>query len=127
MKAMNILQRILKMLLTLDSEKIENVTNNTNDFDVSPIWWNNIKCYTSYKFSFYFGILFQSGVSGSVLVMADIDAKIKAQGDKIRELKAAKSSKDVIDPEVKTLLGLKAEFKVQYILSAPFTLGLKCL
>ena len=48
-------------------------------------------------------------------VMAEIDAKIKAQGDKIRELKAAKSSKDVIDPEVKTLLGLKAEFKVQLI------------
>ena len=45
--------------------------------------------------------------------MADIDAKIKAQGDKIRELKAAKSAKDVIEPEVKTLLGLKAEFKVK--------------
>ena len=55
----------------------------------------------------------ESGVSVSELVMAEIDAKIKAQGDKIRELKAAKSSKDVIDPEVKTLLGLKAEFKVQ--------------
>ena len=51
----------------------------------------------------------------SVHVMAEIDAKIKAQGDKVRELKAAKSSKDVIDPEVKTLLGLKAEFKVQLI------------
>ena len=44
--------------------------------------------------------------------MAEIDAKIKAQGDKIRELKSAKSAKDVIDPEVKTLLALKAEFKV---------------
>ena len=44
--------------------------------------------------------------------MADIDAKIKAQGDKIRELKAAKSAKDVIEPEVKVLLALKAEFKV---------------
>jgi len=44
-------------------------------------------------------------------IMADIDAKIKAQGDKIRELKAAKSGKDVIDPEVKTLLALKADFK----------------
>eukprot|EP00092_Neocalanus_flemingeri_P024203 GFUD01026250.1.p1 GENE.GFUD01026250.1~~GFUD01026250.1.p1 ORF type:complete len:741 (-),score=338.37 GFUD01026250.1:91-2313(-) len=43
--------------------------------------------------------------------MADIDAKIKAQGDKIRELKTAKSAKDVIDPEVKRLLALKAEFK----------------
>ena len=44
--------------------------------------------------------------------MAEIDAKIKAQGDKIRELKSAKSAKDVIDPEVKTLLALKTEFKV---------------
>jgi len=43
--------------------------------------------------------------------MADIDAKIKAQGDKIRELKTAKSGKDVIDPEVKILLALKADFK----------------
>lgn len=43
--------------------------------------------------------------------MADIDAKIQAQGGKIRELKAAKSPKDVIEPEVKVLLGLKAEFK----------------
>ena len=44
--------------------------------------------------------------------MAEIDAKIKTQGDKIRELKAAKSAKDVIEPEVKILLALKAEFKV---------------
>ena len=36
--------------------------------------------------------------------MADIDAKIKAQGDKIRELKNAKTAKDVIDPEQKILL-----------------------
>jgi len=43
--------------------------------------------------------------------MAEIDAKIKAQGDKIRELKAAKSPKDVISPEVNVLLALKAEFK----------------
>jgi len=43
--------------------------------------------------------------------MADIDAKIKAQGDKIRELKNAKTAKDVIDPEQKILLALKAEFK----------------
>ena len=47
------------------------------------------------------------------VTMAEIDAKIKAQGDKIRELKAAKSAKDVIEPEVKTLLALKAEFKVK--------------
>ena len=44
--------------------------------------------------------------------MAEIDAKIKAQGDKIRDLKTAKSAKDVIEPEVKKLLSLKAEFKV---------------
>jgi hypothetical protein len=44
--------------------------------------------------------------------MAEIDVKINAQGDKIRELKAAKSAKDVIDPAVKNLLALKAEFKV---------------
>jgi len=43
--------------------------------------------------------------------MAEIDAKIKAQGDKIRELKAAKSPKDVISPEVQMLLSLKAQFK----------------
>ena len=44
--------------------------------------------------------------------MAEIDAKIKAQGDKIRELKTAKSAKDVIAPEVKQLLELKTQFKV---------------
>ena len=32
--------------------------------------------------------------------MAEIEAKIVAQGDKIRELKAAKAAKDVIQPEV---------------------------
>ena len=47
-----------------------------------------------------------------IIAMADIDAKIKAQGDKIRELKNAKTAKDVIDPEQKILLALKAEFKV---------------
>jgi len=43
--------------------------------------------------------------------MAEIDAKINEQGNKIRELKAAKSEKALIEPEVKLLLGLKAEFK----------------
>ena len=33
-------------------------------------------------------------------VMAEIEAKIVAQGDKIRELKTAKAAKDVIQPEV---------------------------
>ena len=46
------------------------------------------------------------------VTMAEIDAKIKAQGDKIRELKAAKSDKEVVGAEVKILLALKAEFKV---------------
>jgi len=32
-----------------------------------------------------------------IIAMADIDAKIKAQGDKIRELKSAKTGKDIID------------------------------
>ena len=34
------------------------------------------------------------------LRMAEIEAKIVAQGDKIRELKTAKAAKDVIQPEV---------------------------
>ncbi|KAH8264319.1 hypothetical protein KR038_006393 [Drosophila bunnanda] len=37
--------------------------------------------------------------------------KIQAQGDKIRQLKSAKAAKNVIEPEVKTLLALKAEYK----------------
>lgn len=42
---------------------------------------------------------------GSVL------SKIQAQGDKIRKLKSEKAAKNVIDPEVKTLLALKGEYK----------------
>ncbi|CAD7083959.1 unnamed protein product [Hermetia illucens] len=41
----------------------------------------------------------------------DIDAKIKAQGDLVRDLKSQKAPKDKIDAEVKTLLALKAEYK----------------
>ena len=52
--------------------------------------------------------------------MAEIDAKIKAQGDKIRDLKAAKSAKDVIQPEVQILLALKAEFKVMIVRQSVF-------
>ncbi|XP_013106972.2 bifunctional glutamate/proline--tRNA ligase [Stomoxys calcitrans] len=37
--------------------------------------------------------------------------KITAQGDKIRQLKTQKANKSAIDPEVKTLLNLKAEYK----------------
>nr|CAI5819600.1 unnamed protein product [Callosobruchus analis] len=38
-------------------------------------------------------------------------AKIAAQGDKVRDLKAKKADKAVLDAEVKTLLALKADFK----------------
>jgi len=38
-------------------------------------------------------------------------AKINAQGDKVRNLKAQKASKEEVDAEVKALLDLKAEFK----------------
>jgi len=41
----------------------------------------------------------------------EVEAKIAAQGDKIRELKAAKAAKEVIQPEVAALLALKAEYK----------------
>ncbi|KNC28249.1 Bifunctional glutamate/proline--tRNA ligase [Lucilia cuprina] len=37
--------------------------------------------------------------------------KIKVQGDKIRQLKSEKAAKPVIDPEVQSLLKLKAEYK----------------
>ena len=40
-----------------------------------------------------------------------IDGKIKAQGDKVRELKTAKADKPAIDEAVKTLLTIKAEYK----------------
>lgn len=40
-----------------------------------------------------------------------LDAQITAQGNKIRELKGQKASKDIIEGEVKALLALKAEFK----------------
>ncbi|XP_052767806.1 bifunctional glutamate/proline--tRNA ligase-like [Mya arenaria] len=37
--------------------------------------------------------------------------KIEAQGGKVRDLKAAKAAKDVVDKEVSTLLCLKAQYK----------------
>lgn len=43
----------------------------------------------------------------------DIVAKIVAQGELVRDLKAKKSDKSQVDVEVKTLLALKAEFKKQ--------------
>lgn len=42
---------------------------------------------------------------------ADILSKIAAQGEKVRELKAKKAEKSVVDGEVKVLLQLKADYK----------------
>jgi hypothetical protein len=44
--------------------------------------------------------------------MSETEAQIAAQGEKIRQLKAAKAAKDAIEPEVKILLALKAKYKV---------------
>ncbi|GLV40122.1 Glutamyl-prolyl-tRNA synthetase [Carabus blaptoides fortunei] len=41
----------------------------------------------------------------------DICAKIKAQGDKVRDLKTQKADKATVDSEVKALLALKVEYK----------------
>ena len=41
----------------------------------------------------------------------DLGAKIAAQGDKVRSLKAAKAPADEVKAEVNTLLALKAEYK----------------
>ena len=40
-----------------------------------------------------------------------MDGKIKAQGDKVRQLKTDKADKAEIDAAVKSLLELKAEYK----------------
>ncbi|XP_021352818.1 bifunctional glutamate/proline--tRNA ligase-like [Mizuhopecten yessoensis] len=42
---------------------------------------------------------------------ADLDTKICAQGEQVRKLKTEKAPKDRIEPEVKILLALKAEYK----------------
>ena len=42
---------------------------------------------------------------------AELDAKITSQGDTVRKLKTEKADKAAIDAAVKTLLGLKAEYK----------------
>lgn len=42
---------------------------------------------------------------------ANLNAKIVSQGEKIRKLKADKVAKDVLEPEIKELLKLKADFK----------------
>jgi len=41
----------------------------------------------------------------------EVKAQIEEQGIKVRELKAAKSAKAVIDAEVKILLALKGKYK----------------
>ncbi|XP_044315088.1 bifunctional glutamate/proline--tRNA ligase isoform X2 [Drosophila rhopaloa] len=43
--------------------------------------------------------------------VASVLGKIQAQGDKIRQLKSEKAAKNVIEPEVKNLLALKAQYK----------------
>ena len=53
-------------------------------------------------------ILFQAAVAGPG---AEIEEKIKAQGDAVRKLKTAKADKAEIDGAVKLLLQLKADFK----------------
>ena len=49
--------------------------------------------------------------SSSASLGADIDGKIKAQGDAVRKLKSAKADKAEVDAAVKLLLQLKADFK----------------
>ena len=48
----------------------------------------------------------QASVQGS-----DIRAQVEAQGNKVRDLKAAKAAKDVVQAAVKDLLDLKAKYK----------------
>ncbi|KAH7986235.1 hypothetical protein HPB52_025115 [Rhipicephalus sanguineus] len=43
--------------------------------------------------------------------VTDLDKSIQAQGDKVRKLKAEKVSKETLEPEIKELLRLKAEYK----------------
>jgi len=71
----------------------------------------------AFLFSFQYGLndlivqkAEESKESGS-RSLADIDADIKKVGDTIRDLKAKKSAKEVIDKEVQKLLAAKAEFK----------------
>ncbi|KAL1481757.1 hypothetical protein MTO96_034234 [Rhipicephalus appendiculatus] len=43
--------------------------------------------------------------------VTDLDKSIQAQGEKVRKLKAEKASKETLEPEIKELLRLKAEYK----------------
>ena len=42
---------------------------------------------------------------------AELDEKIRSQGDEVRKLKAAKAEKAEVEAAVKTLLELKAQYK----------------
>ncbi|RWS31611.1 bifunctional glutamate/proline--tRNA ligase-like protein [Leptotrombidium deliense] len=53
----------------------------------------------------------QQSTNASVESADSIDAKIKAQGDKIRNLKSNKTSKEALQPEINQLLSLKAKYK----------------
>ncbi|XP_054718343.1 bifunctional glutamate/proline--tRNA ligase-like [Uloborus diversus] len=52
-----------------------------------------------------------SSDSNKTIVNADINAKIKEQGDLVRKLKSEKAEKSLIDSNVKVLLKLKEEYK----------------
>ncbi|XP_013406588.1 bifunctional glutamate/proline--tRNA ligase isoform X2 [Lingula anatina] len=52
-----------------------------------------------------------TGASAAGADAGELNEKIVAQGNKIRDLKSQKAPKDQIDPEVKVLLGLKEQFK----------------
>lgn len=54
-----------------------------------------------------------ASVKASASSTGDLNARITNQGLVVRDLKAKKAEKAKIDAEVKTLLALKAEFKVQ--------------
>jgi hypothetical protein len=53
----------------------------------------------------------QANIAGGGDNVELLKAKISKQGDKVRELKTSGAAKDVVDTEVKILLGLKQELK----------------
>lgn len=53
----------------------------------------------------------QGGTTQGGKSLESIDSSIIAQGNKIRDLKVQKASKEAIEVEVKALLAFKAEFK----------------
>ncbi|XP_043671860.1 bifunctional glutamate/proline--tRNA ligase isoform X1 [Vespula pensylvanica] len=54
----------------------------------------------------------QKDVNINDKIITQSSEEIQKQGDKVRQLKAAKASKDIIDQEVKILLNLKSEYKI---------------